>query len=891
MPEISLAVQQFNAPGVYIAQDFAGALPSGIVPFNTAYLIGEVSGTVSTSLTTGLPYNVPIQIVSFEDFLTRLGNGNPNSATIPAFGPALDTYNSVKLFFRNAASDAAASLFFVRVEPVAGCSLTILTPPQETTYTNEFGVLETRYGYPITINGFQLGTVIYDSLGNATHVGIEVDQAATAQTAAQVVLDAIVNSVLGASIYARFDSQNDTVIKLFPRAEEVAIDIDGNLCGTIATPINNTYYIITDVPANANSEPGDYVYAIENAFDFTVHQPGFLLAPAAFAKFNPEDRQRVGTAIENRVAAIDYQWFGIIDSAPADGTGIQQHYGYSLFDLADADASIGGNVSSGEPFFIRETQEFYTNNENASTDYIIGNGSPGLAGQEIQLPESFTNVTTYAAGTVLAVGDVVYGLVGTEARLFVVNTSFTVGPTLVAATTGSVIPPYPLFDYTDPDESVSGGAPRPGYIIGLTPQQELIINAGQKLVVDLPGLSTNVVTLVDGVNVLAHGDLIDGSQVNIAALGDPVVAGTAGDIYYVNAGFSTDAGFLAASLMNLYDPVDDGSNDATLVSEGLQLAAGTLINDNGVLYFIRSSVNQRTLDGIASEAINSNAVDAAIPVAYYQEWVRTNLLDPGPINLATYNPTNIDSIVLGARAIPYNAVNHDALAREHLMYTTAFGYIGYYAPYLVDIEGFNVPPSAAVAGTALRRYREQGFQEPPAGVLYPLQGVLRPQINITRAHQQTSNPTGLNAIRLLPNQGTVIWGARTRSSNSLFRWVNTRIILNVVINSLRVAFDDKIFRAIDGSQNLFRQIRGTAEGILYVLWQGQALYGASPQSAYRVIVNETNNPDFNLEDGKINVDVFVIPVSTLEVISIRVIRTAIGQLDIVVNNTGQLTGI
>lgn len=148
----------------------------------------------------------------------------------------------------------------------------------------------------------------------------------------------------------------------------------------------------------------------------------------------------------------------------------------------------------------------------------------------------------------------------------------------------------------------------------------------------------------------------------------------------------------------------------------------------------------------------------------------------------------------------------------------------------------------------------------------------------------------MNAIRLLPNQGTVIFGARTRSNNPLFRWVNTRVILNVVINSLRGAFDDKIFRAIDGGQNLFRQIRGTADGILYLLWQGQALYGASPAEAYRVIVNNSNNPDFNLENGAVNVDVYVVPVSTLEVISIRVVRTAIGQLSLTVSSGGGLTG-
>ena len=851
MPEISLAVQQFNAPGVFISQDFAGALPSGIVPFNNAYLFGEVSSLVSTSLTSGIPYNVPIQITSLEDFETRLGNGNILAFSAPTFGPTLDTYNSVKTFFRNAASDVAASLFFIRIKPVEGAYIQVASNPVEFSVTDSAGIVQTIYGYPIEINGFRIGRVDFDSLGNATHVGVQVSNATPVAEATEAVLDAIVNNgPIGSSVYARIRPGTVDIIDLYPRVINGPLSINGvdtnTLVGVINGPLgigsiaSYTYAreLASDDPSLANPaiEARDYVYAIENALDPTVHQPGFLLAPAAFAKFNPEDRLRVGTALENRASDIDYAWMALVDCAPANGDGIQAHYNLELFDLADQTNLTGLT----DPFYIRETQEFYI--PDATSDFSIGSlGDPGIAAHDIELPELFTTVTPTVVGTELTAGQIIEA---SDGNLYVVNSNF--------------FPALAPVDETDPE-----GTTMPGLISGPL-----------NLVTDT--LDASIITTAVAATQLNQGEVINGDQ---------VIGATSDSVWLVTADFTP-----LAVPIDPNDPVGDASNQSDLLQEWtFYVAEGQILNDNGVLYYVRNSVGLTILDTVPVASLSNGDLDRNIPLAYYQEWVRQNLISNG-IDLATFQPSEPESLILGARNILWNATTHDALAREHLMYTSPFGHLAYYAPYVVDIEGFNVPPSSAVAGTALRRYREQGFQEPPAGVIYPLRGVLRPQINITRAHQQASNPTGLNAIRLLPNQGTVIWGARTRSSNPLFRWVNTRIILNVVINSLRGAFDDKIFRAIDGSENLFRQIRGTAEGILYVLWQGQALFGAAPSEAYRVIVNRTNNPDFNLENGKINVDVFVVPVSTLEVISITVTRTAIGQLNVVVNSGGALTG-
>lgn len=236
---------------------------------------------------------------------------------------------------------------------------------------------------------------------------------------------------------------------------------------------------------------------------------------------------------------------------------------------------------------------------------------------------------------------------------------------------------------------------------------------------------------------------------------------------------------------------------------------------------------------------------------------------------------------------PPSEINkHDKAKREGLRYTTPRGHLAYFFPYLITVEDLLVPPSPAVAAIALRRYADQGFVQPPAGAQYPVKGVKDVAVPLVKAQQAAVNPLGINCIRYFPNQGTIVWGSRTRSANPYYRFVNTRIILNVLIGTLRHAFDTIIFTAVDGRGVLFSRIRETAYAICYRMWDGGAFFGATPQEAFFCKCDRENNPDLDLEDGIVRLDVYVVPVPTLERLLVSVVRTAIGQVEIVTRNIG-----
>lgn len=215
---------------------------------------------------------------------------------------------------------------------------------------------------------------------------------------------------------------------------------------------------------------------------------------------------------------------------------------------------------------------------------------------------------------------------------------------------------------------------------------------------------------------------------------------------------------------------------------------------------------------------------------------------------------------------------------EGQLYTTPRGHLAYFCPYVVDLNDNNVPPSAAIAGIAVRRFNEKGFNQPPAGAKYAIRGVKNVATKITNSQQATLNPNGINCIRNLPNLGVVAWGSRTRSSSGYYRFVSTRVILNTLIGTLRHAFDSEIFSSIDGKGVLFSRIKETAVDICYRLYTGGALYGATTEDAYAVLCGPENNPSSDLESGIARLDVYAAPSPVMERLLIRVVRTALGEV-------------
>lgn len=219
---------------------------------------------------------------------------------------------------------------------------------------------------------------------------------------------------------------------------------------------------------------------------------------------------------------------------------------------------------------------------------------------------------------------------------------------------------------------------------------------------------------------------------------------------------------------------------------------------------------------------------------------------------------------------------------EAKLYTSAQGHLAYYFPYGVDLSDDDVALTPAIAGLAIRRYIEQGFAEPPAGAEYPIKGVKSLKYNANWSDSNVANADGVNLIMNQANKGIVCWGARTRSADPLFKFVNTRVILNITLATLARSFDFEIFSSVGGAGTTLFDIQRKANAVLDTLWRAGLYYGASPEDAFAFISDSSVQIPALLEQGIVNAFCWVVPATCLERLIITVSRVAIGELQLAV---------
>lgn len=229
-------------------------------------------------------YLTPTQVTSLADFTNVFGS-SPSEA-------------SVKLFFRN---DKRGILYFVRT-PIALRSKVVVDTLAVGDYELVIGGNTVTY----TASGVDTKESIVSGLLAAVNVSGAAD-IVTAQTG--------VNS-------DEFIIRNDD-----PLSETLNIVAGDNLSVSVVTPTTPTAI--------------DYVYAIENSFDYEDQwEQGFLIAPQAFQLLTLQnDRLSVGSAMSSLVSDEAYDWVALIDSgsgltpveAKAEGLIYNSPQGHSAF--------------------------------------------------------------------------------------------------------------------------------------------------------------------------------------------------------------------------------------------------------------------------------------------------------------------------------------------------------------------------------------------------------------------------------------------------------------------------------------------------------------------------------------------------------------------------------
>jgi phage tail sheath protein FI len=178
-----------------------------------------------------------------------------------------------------------------------------------------------------------------------------------------------------------------------------------------------------------------------------------------------------------------------------------------------------------------------------------------------------------------------------------------------------------------------------------------------------------------------------------------------------------------------------------------------------------------------------------------------------------------------------------------------------------------VPPSGHVAGVWARTDGSRGVWKAPANEA--VRGIVRLESDVTNGEQDLLNPDGVNCIRAFGTYGTKIWGARTLAkTDPSWRYINVRRLFNYIEESIRRGTQWAVFEPND--VDLWQRVRRNITSFLRGLWMRGALVGATPEQAFYVVCDESNNPLSSVDEGKLIVEVGVAPVKPAEFVIFRI---------------------
>ncbi len=185
---------------------------------------------------------------------------------------------------------------------------------------------------------------------------------------------------------------------------------------------------------------------------------------------------------------------------------------------------------------------------------------------------------------------------------------------------------------------------------------------------------------------------------------------------------------------------------------------------------------------------------------------------------------------------------------------------------------FLVPPSGHVAGIYAKTDVERGVHKAPANEV--VQGATALQFKITKGEQDMLNPRGVNCLRAFPGRGIRVWGARTSSTNTLWKYINVRRLFLYVEESIEEGTQWMVFEPND--EKLWARVRATITQFLTRVWRDGALMGTKAEEAFFVKCDRTTMTQDDIDNGRLICVIGIAPVKPAEFVIFRIAQWAGG---------------
>ncbi len=204
-------------------------------------------------------------------------------------------------------------------------------------------------------------------------------------------------------------------------------------------------------------------------------------------------------------------------------------------------------------------------------------------------------------------------------------------------------------------------------------------------------------------------------------------------------------------------------------------------------------------------------------------------------------------------------------------------YAAYYYPWVKVFDPITkgpklVPPGGLVVGIYARSDTERGVHKAPANEV--VRGATDLQTKISKGQQGLLNPRGVNVIRAFPGRGIRVWGARTISSDTLWKYINVRRLFIYIEESIEKGTQWVVFEP--NNEKLWARVVATITQFLTGVWRDGALMGTKPEEAFFVKCDRSTMTQDDIDNGRLICVIGIAPTKPAEFVIFRIAQWAGG---------------
>jgi phage tail sheath protein FI len=162
----------------------------------------------------------------------------------------------------------------------------------------------------------------------------------------------------------------------------------------------------------------------------------------------------------------------------------------------------------------------------------------------------------------------------------------------------------------------------------------------------------------------------------------------------------------------------------------------------------------------------------------------------------------------------------------------------------------------------------RGVFKAPANEI--VQGALAVRYEMNNALQGVLNSRGVNVVRSLPSHGIRVWGARTLSSDALWKYVSVRRLFIFLERSIYEGTQWVVFEPND--ERLWARVRDNICLFLRKQWRAGALFGSTEGEAFFITCDRTTMTQEDILSGRLICEIGIAPVRPAEFVIFRVFQ-------------------